>query len=106
MAARSRKPAAATPAAVPLPSPAGDAPHWQVARLAEPGQVFTAADARGVETRVVADARGVVFPRSIDELRLVDRLPVATAERLEAPVQDAMSPEPTDDAGDDAEQED
>lgn len=114
MAARSRKPAAATPAAAPIPAPSSDAPHWQVARLAAPGQVFTATDTRGAETRVVADSRGVVFPRSIEELRLVDSLPVAPAAVLAAPAQDVgddagdeVPPtEPSDDAGDETGEED
>lgn len=80
-----------------------DAPHWQVAFKALPGQVFTETNIRGVTTTVTADARGVVIPESIDQLRLVDRLPLASPELLAAPIPDA---DPTDDAGDDAEQED
>lgn len=91
---------AAAPAAAPsIPS---EAPHWQVAYLAEPGQVFTETDIRGVETTVRADARGVVIPRSFAENALVDRLPLAPAELLAAPAPS----EPTEDAGGDAAQED
>lgn len=93
-------PAAAAPT-IPV-----DAPHWQVAFRAEPGQVFTATTIRGVTTTVTADARGVVTPQSVDQLRLVDRLPLASPDLLAAPVPDALPTEPTDDAGDDAEQED
>lgn len=103
--ARARK--AATASAVAAPSLPADAPHWQVARLAEPGQVFTETDIRRSTTTVVADARGVVIPRSAAENALIDHLPVAPADILAAPIPDAEpTPEPTDDAGDDAEQED
>lgn len=88
------------------PTLSHDAPHWQVPRLAEPGQVFTETDARGQTVRVAADARGVIVPASVAENALVDRLPVAPADLLAAPLPDAAPTEPTDDAGDDAEQED
>lgn len=112
--ARKPKAAAAPAAAAPTLSPA--APHWQVARLAEPGQVFEDTDSRGVRTVVTADSRGIVVPRSTSENALVDRLPVASPELLAseptadpAPIPDASPTEPTeptDDAGADAEQED
>ena len=100
-----RRQAAAAPVAA-APTLPSDAPHWQVPRLAEPGQVFTETDIRGVTTRVVADGRGVVLPRSTAELALVDRLPVAPADILAAPIPDAPPTEPTDDADDDAGEED
>lgn len=111
---RNRSGVAARTAAPPIPSPAADAPAWQVARLATPGEVFTTTSIRGVVTTVTADSLGVVFPRSIEELRLVEHLPVATPERIAAapaaaPTDQApaASPtEPTDDAGDDADEED
>lgn len=99
-----RKAAAAPVAAAPILSP--DAPHWQVPRLAEPGQVFSETDARGQTVTVTADARGVVIPASVAQNALIDRLPVAHADLLAAPLPDAAPTEPTDDAGDDAEQED
>lgn len=104
--ARSRKPAAAPVAAVPTPSP--DAPHWQLARIAEPGQVFEVTDTRGATTRVVADAAGVVLPRSVAENALVDHLPPATPEQMAsaAAAEAEPTPEPTEDAGADAVQED
>jgi hypothetical protein len=101
-----RKAAVADAAAAPLSSVPADAPHWQVARLAEPGQVFTETDIRRNTVTVVADARGVVIPRSVAENALIDRLPVAPADILAAPIPDAPPTEPTDDAGDDAAQED
>lgn len=104
MATRTRKAAVVPAAAAPALPP--DAPHWQVPRLAEPGQVFTETDALGRTVTLAADARGVVTPRSAAENALVDRLPVAAADILAAPIPDAPPTEPTDDAGDDAEQED
>lgn len=93
-----RKPGAAIRVAAP-PAPAPDGPHWQVARLASPGEAFSATDTRGNVTTLVADAQGIVLPRSIDELRLVDHLPVAGPATTPAPVADALPTEPTDDAG-------
>jgi len=102
-----RKPkAAAAPASVAAAASPAEAPHWQVARLAEPGQVFTETDLLRNTTTVVADARGVITPRSIAENALIDRLPVAPPDILAAPVPDAPPTEPIDDAGVDAEQED
>lgn len=101
-----RNAAAARTAAAPLPSVPTDAPHWQVARVAEPFQVFTETRIRGEAVTVTADGRGVVIPRNLEENALVDRLPVASPELLSAPIPDAAPTEPTDDAGDDAEQED
>lgn len=98
------KAAAAPAAAVPTPSP--DAPHWQVPRLADPGQVFTHTDGLGTTVTVTADARGVIVPASIAENALVDRLPVAPADLLAAPIPDAAPTEPTEDAGARAAQED
>ena len=100
-----RRQAAAAPVAA-APTLPSDAPHWQVPRLAEPGQVFTETDALGRTVTLAADTRGVVTPRSAAENALVDRLPVAPADILAASVPDAPPTEPTDDAGDDAEQED
>lgn len=104
-----RKAAVADAAAAPLSSIPADAPHWQVARLAEPGQEFTHTPLRGAAVTVAADARGVVIPRSVEENALVDRLPVAPPELLAAPLaalEPEPTPEPTDDAGADAVQED
>lgn len=95
------------PAAAPALPP--DAPHWQVPRLAEPGQVFTETDGLGRTVTVVADGRGVIVPASVAENALVDHLPVAPADILAAPIPDAPPTdpiEPTDDAGDDADEED
>jgi hypothetical protein len=105
MAARK---AAAAPAAAPPLSPTTEAPapHWQVARLAEPGQVFTEKNARGDTVTVVADARGVVIPATVEQNALVDRLPVASPQILAAPIPDAHPTEPTDDAGDEPGEED
>jgi hypothetical protein len=104
-----RKKAAAAPAAA-VPSPTPDAPHWQIARVAQPGQVFEAEPTalRGARTRVVADAHGIVLPRSVAENALVDHLPPASPEQLAAAAAEAPAPtpEPTEDAGGDAEQED
>ena len=106
-----RKKVAAVPAAA-APSPTPDVPHWQLARLAEPGQVFESTDIRGTRTRVVADAHGIVFPRSVAENALVDHLPPASPDQLAAAAADAPAPEaeptpePTDDAGETPGEED
>lgn len=106
-----RKKVAAVPAAA-TPSPTPDAPHWQIARIAEPGQVFESTDSRGTRTSVTADAHGIVLPRSVAENALVDHLPPASPDQLAAAAADAPAPEaeptpePTEDAGDDAAQED
>lgn len=101
-----RKAAVVEAAAAPLPS--ADAPHWLVARVAEPYQVFTEARIRAAAVTVTADGRGVVIPRSVEENALIDRLPVASPELLAAPIPDADdTTEPaTDDAGADADVED
>ena len=48
----------------------------------------------------------MLVPASVAENALVARLPVAPADILAAPVPDAPPTEPTDDAGDDADEED
>jgi hypothetical protein len=101
-----RKAAAADAAVAPLPSVPADAPHWQVARVAEPYQVFTQTSIRGATVTATADGRGVVIARSVEENALIDRLPVASPQILATPIPDTHPTEPIDDAGDEPGEED
>lgn len=75
--------------------------HAAVPRQAQPGQVLSVTDARGVTRSITADADGVIWPASPADVELADahRLPALTT-------WGQPQPAPTDDHGDDADEED
>ncbi len=68
--------------------------HAAIPRQGEPGREYASTDARGITRSIRADASGIVWPTTPEDVRLIDTLPVAADWRApEKPALDKTVPD-------------